>query len=159
VPPPETGTLRPLAVYGYDMDVRRVDSDAEWEAALRVRRQVFIEEQGVPEHREIDGQDDAAMHFLATDEGSPVGTARLREYDDRVAKAERVAVIEEHRGSGLGRALMDTVESEASDRGYEEIVLHAQVPVVEFYERLGYEVTSEAFEDAGIPHREMRKSL
>ena len=26
-------------------------------------------------------------------------------------------------------------------------------------ERLGYEVTGEKFEDAGIPHREMRKSL
>ena len=54
---------------------------------------------------------------------------------------------------------MDAVETAAADDGYESVVLHAQVPVVGFYERLGYEVTSEEFEDAGIPHREMRKSL
>jgi ElaA protein len=33
------------------------------------------------------------------------------------------------------------------------------VPVVGFYERLGYETRGEEFEDAGIPHREMTKPL
>jgi predicted GNAT family N-acyltransferase len=141
------------------MDVRRVETDSELEDALAVRREVFIDEQGVPEHRELDGKDDEAIHFLATDEGTAVGAARMRAYDEATAKAERVAVVESHRGTGLGRALMETLETEAADRGYEEVVLHAQVPVVAFYERLGYEVTSEEFEDAGIPHREMRKQL
>lgn len=141
------------------MDVRRVSSEAEFEAALAVRRTVFVEEQGVPEHREIDGKDDEATHFLATEDGDPVGAARLREYGDGVGKVERVAVVEPRRSEGLGRDLMDAVEATAVDRGYEELVLHAQVPVVAFYERLGYEITSEEFEDAGIPHREMRKRL
>ncbi|MUV88288.1 GNAT family N-acetyltransferase [Natronomonas sp. CBA1123] len=141
------------------MDVRRVETDSELEDALAVRREVFIDEQGVPEHRELDGKDDEAIHFLATDEGTAVGAARMRAYDEATAKAERVAVVESHRGTGLGRALMETLETEAADRGYDAVVLHAQVPVVEFYERLDYEVTSEEFEDAGIPHREMRKQL
>ena len=141
------------------MDVRRVSSEAEFEAALAVRRTVFVEEQGVPEHREIDGKDDEATHFLATEDGDPVGAARLREYGDGVGKVERVAVVEPRRGEGLGRDLMDAVEATAVVRGYEELVLHAQVPVVAFYQRLGYEITSEEFEDAGIPHREMRKRL
>ncbi|QLD87637.1 GNAT family N-acetyltransferase [Natronomonas salina] len=141
------------------MDVRRVSSEEEFEAALAVRRAVFVEEQGVPEHREIDGKDEEATHFLATEADDPVGAARLREYEDGVGKVERVAVVESRRGEGLGRDLMDAVEGTAVDRGYEELVLHAQVPVVAFYERLGYEITSEEFEDAGIPHREMRKRL
>ncbi|MFW5963848.1 MAG: GNAT family N-acetyltransferase [Natronomonas sp.] len=141
------------------MDVRRVETDSELDDALAVRREVFIDEQGVPEHRELDGKDGEAIHFLATDEGTAVGAARMRAYDEATAKAERVAVVESHRGTGLGRALMDALEAEAADRGYDEVVLHAQVPVVEFYERLDYEVTSEEFEDAGIPHREMRKRL
>lgn len=141
------------------MDVRCVSSDEELRAALAVRRAVFIEEQGVPEHRELDGKDDEATHFLASDDGDPVGAARLREYEDGVGKVERVAVVESRRGEGLGRALMDAVEETAVEQGYEALVLHAQVPVVAFYERLGYEITSEEFEDAGIPHREMRKRL
>jgi predicted GNAT family N-acyltransferase len=54
---------------------------------------------------------------------------------------------------------MDAVEAHAAEEGYVELLLHAQVPVVEFYEALDYNVTSEPFEDAGITHREMRKSL
>ena len=141
------------------MDVRRVASDGGLDDALAVRREVFIEEQGVPEHRELDGEDDAATHFVAYDDGEPVGAARLRQYDEDAAKAERVAVLAERRGEGLGRELMAELEADARERGFEEVLLHAQVPVVEFYERLGYEVTSGEFEDAGIPHREMRKRL
>jgi predicted GNAT family N-acyltransferase len=142
------------------MEVRRVESGDELEAALAVRRSVFVEEQGVPEHRELDGRDDTATHFLAVDDDDrAVGAARLREYDSARAKVERVAVRPSDRGRGLGRDLMDAVEAHAAEEGYEEVLLHAQLPVVDFYERLGYEVTSEEFEDAGIPHREMRKAL
>ena len=141
------------------MEVRRVDTDEELEAALSVRRQVFVEEQGVPEHRELDGRDDTAIHFLALDGDRVVGAARLREYDASRAKVERVAVLPSERGRGLGRDLMDAVEATAAEEGYVEVLLHAQVPVVEFYEALDYDVTSEPFEDAGITHREMRKSL
>lgn len=142
------------------MDVRRVSNDDELDDALSVRREVFVEEQGVPEHRELDGRDEEATHFAAYDDGGePVGAARLREYDESTGKVERVAVVEPRRGEGLGCDLMDAVESAAADAGYDELLLHAQVPVIEFYQRLDYEVTSEEFEDAGIPHREMRKPL
>lgn len=141
------------------MDVRRASTDEELQAALAVRRTVFVDEQGVPEHRELDGRDDEATHFVAYDDGEPVGAARLREYDASTGKVERVAVVEERRGDGLGERMMDAVEEAAATAGYDELVLHAQVPVVEFYERLGYDVTSDTFEDAGIPHREMRKRL
>jgi predicted GNAT family N-acyltransferase len=141
------------------MDVRRVDSEEEMSDALAVRREVFIEEQGVPEDLEIDGKDEEAMHFVAYDEGDPVGAARLREYDDSTAKVERVAVVEDEREAGLGRDIMATIEEAARAAGYDTVLLHAQAPVIGFYEGLGYEITSAEFEEAGIPHREMRKSL
>ena len=145
------------------VDVRIVETDAELNACIDLRRSVFVEEQGVPEDREIDGLDGEATHLLAWD-GYPVGTARIREYhpdegDERVAKVERVAVEQSRRGEGIGRALMAHVEAYAADAGYDRIRLDAQVPVVEFYEHLEYTVTSEEFEDAGIPHRTMEKRL
>jgi predicted GNAT family N-acyltransferase len=141
------------------MDLRRVDSEEEMADALAVRREVFIEEQGVPADLEIDGKDEEAIHFVAYDAGDAVGAARIRAYDDETAKVERVAVVESERETGLGRAIMDVVEDTARAEGYEEVLLHAQAPVIGFYERLGYEITSEEFEEAGIPHREMQKSL
>ena len=141
------------------MEVRRVGTSDELADAMAVRRTVFVEEQGVPEHLEVDGNDDSATHFVAYDGDRPVGAARLRTYDGSRAKVERVAVLEPERGAGVGRRLMDVLETTAAEAGFESLVLHAQVPVVGFYERLGYEVTGEEFEDAGIPHREMWKSL
>jgi predicted GNAT family N-acyltransferase len=141
------------------VDVFRISSEAELSAALDIRREVFIDEQGVPEGLELDGRDEEATHFLARRNGEPVGTARLRDHGDGVAKVERVAVREPYRGEGWGERLMATVESRAREAGYERVRLAAQVPVVGFYERLGYEVVGETFEDAGIPHRSMVKSL
>lgn len=141
------------------MDVRRVETDEEMVDALAVRRKVFIEEQGVPEDLEIDGKDEDAVHFVAYDDGTPVGAARFREYDDSTVKVERVAVVESQRETGLGREIMAVVEATARAEGYGSVLLHAQAPVIEFYEKLGYEITSEEFEEAGIPHREMRKPL
>ena len=141
--------------------VERVTDEAGMEAAIDVRHRVFVEGQGVPEARELDGRDDGATHFLARDDAAVVGTARLRDYgrDPPTAKVERVAVLDARRGEGWGARLMYAVESHARDQGYERVLLHAQVPVVEFYERLGYAAHGEAFEDAGIPHREMTKGL
>jgi predicted GNAT family N-acyltransferase len=148
------------------IDVRVVETDAELNACIDLRRSVFVDEQGVPEDRELDGLDGSSTHLLAWD-GYPVGTARLREYDpgdgngdaDRVLKIERVAVEESRRGEGIGRDLMAHAEAFAAASGYGRGRLDAQVPVVEFYERLDYAVTSEEFEDAGIPHRTMEKRL
>ena len=140
------------------MDVRRVDGETGMADAFAVRRAVFIEEQDVPEELELDGNDEAATQFVAYDDGRPVGTARLRGNGETAAKAERVAVLSDERGRGIGRRLMAAVEAHAVKAGFEAVVLHAQVPVVGFYEELGYTTTGDVFEDAGIPHREMRKA-
>ncbi len=146
------------------MNIRQIDPAERLDDAISVRREVFIDEQGVPEDREIDGKDAEATHFVAYDGEKPIGVARLRGDDEDsntndTAKIERVAVVESHRKEGTGRELMNVVEETASSAGYDEIVLHAQLPVVEFYTRLGYEATGDPFEDAGIPHRKMVKSL
>jgi predicted GNAT family N-acyltransferase len=122
-----------------------------------IRREVFIEEQGVPLHEEMDEHDATAMHFLAVEDGEPVGTARLRTLPDGTPKAERVAVRAVHRKTGIGRALMTALEDAA--RPNDQLVLNAQVPVIPFYERLGYEAEGPVFDEAGIPHRTMRKRL
>lgn len=127
--------------------------------AVAIRRRVFIEEQGVPEAEELDGHDAECAHFLARDAaGRPIGCARLRAVGAR-HKVERVAVTPELRGSGLGRDLMSAVEAHARKLGQRELVLHAQAPVVAFYEKLGWTSVGPRFFEAGIEHQKMEKRL
>jgi predicted GNAT family N-acyltransferase len=127
--------------------------------AVAIRRRVFVEEQGVPEAEELDGKDGERSHFLARDgAGRAVGCACLRPYGAE-HKVERVAVLPESRGSGLGRELMDGVEAHAREIGAKDLVLHAQASVVSFYEKLGWRSVGPRFLEAGIEHQEMKKRL
>lgn len=134
----------------------RVAKPGELAQCLAIRREVFVDEQRVPLHEEMDAHDGTATHFLALVDGEAVGTARLRTLPDGTPKAERVAVRAAWRRHGVGRALMRALEHAARAP---QIVLNAQLPVVAFYERLGYEAEGPIFDEAGIPHRAMRKRL
>jgi ElaA protein len=123
-----------------------------------LRRQVFIEEQGVPEALELDGLDGEATLWIARSGYRTVGTARARIVSG-VAKAERVAVPADRRGAGVGRSLMAAIEAWAASRGLQRVALSAQKTAIPFYLGLGYQAQGEVFEEAGIPHRTMEKSL
>jgi predicted GNAT family N-acyltransferase len=125
-----------------------------------IRREVFQREQGVSEELEFDGLDDSAEHLLAYRDGVPVGTARIRRLNEKIVKIERLAVLSSARRLGIGRQLME--EAIAVARGYadaEEIVINAQEYVTRLYEKLGFEVVGDRFEEAGIPHVKMKKIL
>lgn len=142
-----------------DLDVRVVRTDDEYEDALAVRHEVFVEGQGVPADLEVDEHEDEAVHFVAYLDGEPVGAARFREKTPETVKVERVAVLDRHRGEGYGAAIMDRVEAAAAERGYARVTLHAQTHAAPFYDRLDYERVGEEFEEAGIPHVRMEKPL
>lgn len=144
-------------------------TDAEHDDAFAVRLSVFVDEQGVGEAIEYDEHDESgsdATHFVAYDDGDPIGAARLRAAGDAdptpsgdVGKVERVAVAADRRGDGWGRRVMDAVEARARKAGFDRLTLHAQTHVRGFYERLGYEAHGAEFEEAGIPHVAMDKEL
>ncbi|MEE6209172.1 GNAT family N-acetyltransferase [Salarchaeum sp. III] len=145
------------------MRVVEATSEAARADAFSVRREVFVEEQGVPEDLEWDEHDEAekTRHFVAYDDTeTPVGAARLRpkDADAETGKVERVATLKERREEGIGRALMDELEDAARGE-YDRLVLHAQTHAESFYLHLGYETTSDVFDEAGIPHVEMEKRL
>ena len=128
------------------------------EACRRLRRAVFIEEQNVSEADEMDGRDAEAVHLLARDDGAPLGTARLF-VKGELGKIGRVCVLAEARGRGLGAALIRESEAALAARGCTRAQLGAQCHAIPFYEKLGYTAFGPVYDDAGIPHRDMQKSL
>jgi predicted GNAT family N-acyltransferase len=139
-----------------DVRIERVFwSDHEADLAA-VRRAVFIEEQGVPEDLEWDGEDAESIHFLArSGDGTPIGCIRLLPS----GQISRLSVIEAWRHQGIGQALLDAVEDEARRRSMPEIYLHAQTQATHFYEAAGFSVSGGIFIEADIPHRQMFKDL
>ena len=137
--------------------IRRARPD-ELETILEIRRIVFIEGQSVPVHEERDGLDGQAIHLIAFDEGRPVGTARLLIHDG-YGKIGRVAVLEDVRGKGYGKAIMQKSLEVLREEGAPAARLAAQIHAVGFYEALGFEAYGDPFLDAGILHRNMTMTL
>jgi predicted GNAT family N-acyltransferase len=122
--------------------------------AFAIRVRVFVKEQGVPEEIELDRDDPRAIHLLAVVSGKAVGTARVVMRRGS-AKIGRMAVIKSHRRIGVGGKLLRVAIKTALRLGARTIYLHAQVPVIGFYEALGFHATGSVFDEAGIPHRKM----
>ena len=114
----------------------------------RIRDRVFIQEQAVPKHIEVDGKDSECIHFLIFNESVPIGTARIK----KDGKIERVSILKNHRRKGLGYQLMKFIINNAQEKGLERIYLHSQMDSIEFYKSLKFIQKGEAFKEAGIDH-------
>ena len=149
------------------LEIRRVETQADMDDALSIRRAVFVDEQHVSEDEEIDEHDrdggwlGEVVQMTGYLGGRPVVTGRLMPdtTSDADAHIGRVAVLKELRGRGYGRLLMLALHEEASKRAYTKLRLGAQLHAVSFYEGLGYVVSGEVFLDANIEHRRMDFSL
>ena len=130
------------------------------EGAGALRREVFIDEQRIPEEMEWDAQDATALHAVAVNRlGKVIATGRLLQDAPGVARVGRMAVHRTMRGGGHGAAVLRALEAAARARGDREVTLHAQRSAERFYARLGYAVSGEPFDEAGITHIEMRRTL
>ncbi len=123
-----------------------------------IRKTVFIEEQKVPQELEWDGQDDSARHILASFQHQQqfitIGCARII-FDNDIAHIGRMAVLPQWRKQGAGQKILQYAIHECRIRQIKKIVLNAQTHVLNFYLKAGFEISSDEFMDAGIPHKEM----
>eukprot|EP01028_Stygiella_incarcerata_P012878 TRINITY_DN80596_c0_g1_i1.p1 TRINITY_DN80596_c0_g1~~TRINITY_DN80596_c0_g1_i1.p1 ORF type:complete len:179 (+),score=40.02 TRINITY_DN80596_c0_g1_i1:67-603(+) len=157
------------------ISVRLGDSESpvDWSIMHSIRTTVFVNGQNVPGDLEVDefdhhkDQSRRANHVIAFINDEPCGTARWRR-TDKGWKLERFAVLSEFRGFGIGRHLVEFVlaqiqrhsEPQMKEKGDPKsagrrVYLHAQEPVIGFYEKLGFQGEGEMFVEAGIRHRMM----
>lgn len=136
------------------MIVKKVVSQEDLKRALSIRLRVFVREQAVPREIELDTDDQRATHFLACMGSRAVGTARVVTRR-KEAKIGRMAVLKSFRQKGVGRELLKQSVKSARKSGASSIILHAQVPVIDFYEKMGFRCVGRAFMEAGILHRKM----
>ena len=124
-----------------------------------IREAVFVIEQGVPADLEWDGQDPACLHVMAEMldgvKRDAVGTGRILPN----GKIGRMAVLGKYRGKGIGGEILAALVEAARARGQHDVYLHAQSHALAFYQRFGFVADGEEFQEAGIPHRKMRREI
>ena len=126
--------------------------------AVRIRTEVFIDEQGFKE--EFDDIDNIALHAVLYYDDIPIAVSRI--YYDEERKSYiigRIAVIKPFRGQGIGRIIMENAERIVRNKKRTRLSLHAQERASEFYRKQGYSETGEKDYDEYCPHVWMTKEL
>jgi predicted GNAT family N-acyltransferase len=143
-----------------EISIRWAAGPDELRGALALRELVFCEEQGVPREEELDEHDERALHVVALEEASRgvIGTLRLL-LDPGEAKIGRVAVAREWRRRGVALRMLQLALEEAREQRLLRVRLAAQLDAVALYEKAGFAIESETFEEAGIPHVWMAQRL
>ena len=145
----------------YTTDVKNitfklVSNDKELRSALEVRRQVFIQEQGITEDEEFDGYDRESLQMVVKDGKMVIGTARVRFMAPNQAKIERMAVLGSFRRKRIGSGIISFLKSELESKQIEHVFLHAQCTARPFYKACGFKETGPTFMEAGIRHVKMQ---
>jgi len=143
-----------------DADIAVTVREVTWQShggdIRRLRREVFVLEQQVPEEEEWDEDDAVSRYVVAVDGRERVlGTGRLAPQ----GKIGRLAVQRDWRGCGIGTALLQTLLTMAAAQGYRRVFLHAQCRALDFYARQGFTAAGPEFDEAGITHRKMTLTL
>lgn len=95
----------------------------------------------------------------AFEEEKMLGCCMLITIDPATVRLRQMAVLNNVQGKGIGRALMQFAENIARDMGYRKMTMHARQTAIGFYEKLGYQVNGDLFEEVSIPHYIMEKAL
>ena len=128
----------------------------EFFGIARLRQQVFYLEQHV-DCADWDAVDPQSVYVWAEQDGETVGFLRIVPPGLVYAEASvgRVAVAAPQRRQGIARRMMEQALACIAGRWGTPVRISSQEYIIPLYEQLGFEVVSERYLEAGIPHRKM----
>jgi predicted GNAT family N-acyltransferase len=118
---------------------KTISDSREFAAVLKLRREIFIEEQGIPVHLEMDNLDEESTHIIALDfTGRCIGTGRLSIYSLEKGILSRIAVHKNYRKAGIGKEIIIRLEELAKEKKLVHLELKPHSYLEKFYKHLGY---------------------
>lgn len=128
---------------------------------LRLRNEVFIVEQNCP-YLDLDDKDQKSYHLRYHVDGQLAAYTRLipAGVSYKEVSIGRVATSHKYRGTGLGKKLMEASIQGCNQKfGESNIRISAQLYLLKFYQSLGFNEINEPYDEDGIPHIEMLRSI
>lgn len=147
-----------------DFIIRAAAHPWELSGIAELRRQVFVDEQGIFKDHDRDAIDAsalplAAISTIASEADQVVGTVRIHEEAPRLWRGSRLAVAQTHRRMGrLGAELIRLAVCTAHGRGCDRFLAQVQIQNVALFKRLHWSPLRE-IEFHGMPHMEMEADL
>jgi len=130
----------------------------DYESAWNLRKSVLLDPFSI-DHELARRDDSSALHLGLFEESECLACLMLVPRAQGVAQMRQVAVVPRLQRQQLGRLLTTHAEELARELGYEKIIAHARQPALPFYLALGYQAQGDAFDEVGIPHQMVAKSL
>ncbi|KYP16658.1 GNAT family N-acetyltransferase [Flavihumibacter sp. CACIAM 22H1] len=131
----------------------------EYNQMIKLRDDILRKPLGLSFSQEELLQEKDQILIGAFDDDKMLGCCMLVNEGDGTVRLRQMAVNNNLQGKGIGRALMNFAENIARDQGYKRLTMHARKTAIGFYEHLGYQISSEEFEEVTIPHFVMEKRL
>lgn len=152
-----TGVIPSLSSRPDLLGCRPVRGAAELAEHHRIRRVVFVDEQGLFAGDDRDSRDDdpATVHVVGLVDGVPAGTVRLYPLGGTLWKGDRLAVLRAHRHSGIGGPLVRFAVATAAQRGGHRMDATVQAVNTDFFLGLGWTCVGGPADHLGVPHQSM----
>ena len=142
------------------MQIISPETKEDFEKYFEFRWRILRKPWNQPLGSERDNDEDNSYHLMAIDNNKVLGVARLQFINDTTTQLRYMAVDKAAEGRGIGRSIVDTMETYAQNNGANLIMLHARENAVSFYEKLGFknEEKSYLLFDC-IQHYKMTKTI
>lgn len=131
----------------------------EYQQMIKLREEILRKPLGLGFSKDELEKEKENMLIGAFEDEEMLGCCMMVEEKPGTLRLRQMAVLNNLQGKGIGRALTIFAENLARDRGYKIISMHARKPVVGFFEKMGYHVSSPEFIEITIPHYVMEKEL
>lgn len=131
-----------------------------YHCAVALRQSVLRAPLGLTlDAHDLEGESEQ-WHFVLFDKGGEVAaTLCVRIAGKKHCKFRQMAVLESYRGQGFGGMILAKVEQVMHKKGFDTVELHARVSAQGFYEKNAYTAIGDEFDEVGIAHIRMKKTL
>ena len=134
--------------------------DPRYQHERDLRNRILLRPIGIPDFG-WEKHDRNSWHFVATEADKVIGCVVLVRIDPegKTTQLIQMAVEKDFQGRGVGRLLVEYLIRFAKEKKVAEIQIHARDEVTNFYEKLGFQIVGEPFDEVGIRHRHMLMHL
>jgi len=142
------------------MHLRSPETDSEFEKYFELRWRILRKPWNQPKGSEQDSDEDSSYHLMAIENDQVIGVARLQFTNNNSAQLRYMAVDNVHQKKGIGKSIINHLETYAKQHGAHELFLNARDNALIFYTRLGYEIMGKSYLlFNSIQHYKMSKKL
>jgi ribosomal protein S18 acetylase RimI-like enzyme len=142
------------------MALKQIDHGSKaYQEMVQLRMDILRKPLGLTFTKEELDNEKNDILIASFDEDKMLGCCILTKIDNRSIRLRQMAVQKNLQGRGIGESIMSFAEVVARDKGYKILTMHARDTAIGFYEKFGYTIKGEQFEEVRTKHHIMEKKL